>query len=97
MGRRKESGQAGQVSISSWEAGKADSHLGGEDQERRSTTYHGRREGERGPHGDIQYLLDVPLGTEGEYAESRLSVRSRADATLNLGLKLNGREQTPYF
>ena len=27
MGRRKESGQAGQVSISSWEAGKADSHL----------------------------------------------------------------------
>ena len=36
---------------------------------------------------DIKHLLDVPLGTEGEYAESRLSVRTTADATLNLGLK----------
>ena len=30
VGRRKESGQAGQVRISSWEAGKADSHLVGQ-------------------------------------------------------------------
>ena len=43
----------------------------------------------RAPHADIPYLLDVPLGTEGEYAESRLSVRTRAEATLNLGLKFS--------
>ena len=38
---------------------------------------------------DNCHLLDVPLGTEGEYTESRLSVRTRADATLNLGFGIN--------